>query len=320
MKRLQPLRLNPSLHPKVWGGRRLATHLNKALPDDVPYGESWELHDTATVADGMWAGRTLGALLAEYGTALVGEGNDPADGFPLLAKFLDANAWLSVQVHPNDEQAAALEGQPRGKTEAWVVLAAEPGAQLVCGLQPGTTSAAMAEASRNGTLEERLMFETVQQGDVLLLEANTVHAIGPGLLIYEIQQASDTTYRLYDWNRVGLDGKPRELHIEKGVSVSNLASVPRTAQPWTIDGDVVRVVERRPYFCTDLYRLTGNSSHTVATTGRFHALSCIAGEATIDSDEGAITLTLGQTGLVPASVATYTLRGTGEVLCSYQPV
>ncbi len=318
MTNLYPLPLTPSLHPKVWGGRRLGTHLHKALPDGVPYGESWELHDTATIAAGALAGRTLAHVLAEYGTALVGAGNDPAAGFPLLAKFLDATAWLSVQVHPNDEQAAALEGEPRGKTEAWIVLAAEPGAKLVCGLRPGTPPTAMAQAIENGTLEAYLVFEPVQTGDVLLLEANTVHAIGPGLLVYEIQQASDTTYRLYDWNRVGLDGKPRDLHIDKGVSVSNLSAVPQTSQPWATPGDVITLVERQPYFRTDLHRLHGDT-RSVVTHGRFHALTCLQGAGQVQAGDDTVALPLGQTVLIPACLDGYTLSGQGEVVCSYQP-
>ena len=116
---LYPFLLNPALHVKVWGGRKLETIMGKQLPSAEPYGESWEMHDSATVANGSHAGRTLGDLLKEYGTALVGPKNNPADGFPLLAKILDPSDWLSVQVHPDDEQARQLEGDPRGKTEAW---------------------------------------------------------------------------------------------------------------------------------------------------------------------------------------------------------
>jgi len=180
-----PLLLDAQLHEKVWGGRRLGTMMDKSLPTDAPYGEAWELHDTCTVAAGPLAGRTLTDLLDDYGTALVGVGNDPAEGFPLLAKFLDAEDWLSIQVHPNDEQALELEGEPRGKTEAWVILHAEPGAKLVIGMKSGTSRESMAEAIRAGTLEADVVYADVRTGDVLLLEANTVHAIGPGLVIYE---------------------------------------------------------------------------------------------------------------------------------------
>ena len=138
-KGLYPLKLQPALHKKVWGGRALATKLGKALPTGAPYGESWEVHDSCQVMNGQLRGQSLGALTPQFGAALVGDGYDPTAGFPLLAKFIDARDWLSVQAHPNDRQARELEGEARGKTEAWLVLQAEPGAQLVIGLRPGTT-------------------------------------------------------------------------------------------------------------------------------------------------------------------------------------
>jgi mannose-6-phosphate isomerase len=202
MTTLYPLLLNPALHIKVWGGRKLETLLHKALPTGEPYGESWELHDTATVANGVLAGQTLGALLQQWGHDLIGPHNDPTEGFPLLAKFLDAQDWLSVQVHPNDEQARALEGDPRGKTEAWYVLAVDPGSTLVKGIQPGTSQTAMADAIRANHLEPLLVYQAVEPGDVLLNNAGGVHALGPGIVIYEIQQSSDVTYRL----RLGAHG------------------------------------------------------------------------------------------------------------------
>ena len=318
---LYPLLLEPSLHTKVWGGRKLETVMGKSLPSANPYGESWELHDTATVANGPLAGQTLATLLAEYGTALVGHANDPAAGFPLLAKFLDANDWLSIQVHPNNEQAAELEGEPRGKTEAWIVLHAEEGAQLVVGVQPGTSREDMAAAIRAGTLEEIVVYADVRAGDVLLLDANTVHALGPGIIIYEIQQSSDTTYRLYDWNRVGLDGKPRNLHIEKGVAVSNVDFVPQIKRFGHRANPVVTLVENE-YFKTNLHHLNagdGVATTSIQTHGKFHALTCTRGEATVAADGTMLTLTLGQTALIPASVAGYKLTGTGDVLRSWQP-
>jgi mannose-6-phosphate isomerase len=278
-----PLLLQPALKVKVWGGRKLATVMHKSLPTDEPYGEAWEMHDSATVANGPLTGRTLGELLAEHGQALVGPGNDPAAGWPLLAKILDAREWLSVQLHPNDEQARALEGEPRGKTEAWYVIAAEPGAQLVIGVQPGTTPDEMAQAIQANTLEDRLVYADVTAGDVLFVRAGNIHALGPGLLIYEIQQSSDTTYRLYDWGRVGLDGQPRELHIDKGKQVANLDSLPEIIHTGAQTGPVVEIV-RAPYFITLLYQLNAanGTQVTLDTTGkRFHILTCISGSAQI---------------------------------------
>ncbi len=313
---LYPLLLQPSLHTKVWGGRKLETVLGKDLPTDEPYGESWELHDTATIENGEFAGKTLGDVLAEFGTLLCGEGNDPAEGFPLLAKFLDANDWLSVQVHPNDEQAQRLENFPRGKTEAWIVLSAEPNAQLVIGVESGTSQEAMAEAIRDNRLEDLLVKADVQKGDVLYLQANTVHALGDGILIYEIQQSSDLTYRLYDWGRMGLDGKPRDLHIDKGVAVSNLTTLPEIKQIEETESQM-QVVVAGEYFQTLLHRVD-DFSVTIENNGRFHALTCIEGGLAVESEGVSVEFGLGRTVLIPACMEDYTLAGKGEALVSFQ--
>jgi mannose-6-phosphate isomerase len=263
----------------------------------------------------------LSELLATYGTDLVGRSNNPDEGFPLLAKFLDANDWLSIQVHPNDDQAAELEGEPRGKTEAWIVLHAEPDAQLVIGVQPGTSREDMAAAIRAGTLEDMVVYADVRAGDILLLKANTVHALGPGIVIYEIQQSSDTTYRLYDWNRVGLDGKPRDLHIEKGVAVSNVDYLPQIRRFGHRANPVITLVENK-YFKTNRHQLNagdGGAVTSIQTHNKFHALTCTRGEVIVKADGVALPLTVGQTALVPACVPGYTLTGTGDVLRSWHP-
>ena len=306
---LYPLKLAPSLHVKIWGGRRLAVEMNKKLPTDAPYGESWEMHDTSVVVNGALQGLALGELLAAYGTALTGS---PADSFPLLAKMIDAAAWLSIQVHPNDRQAGELEGEPRGKTEAWVILSADVGAQLVIGIQPGTSRAAMTAAIGRNQLENHLVYANVKAGDVLYIPANTVHALGPGLLIYEIQQSSDITYRLYDWGRVGLDGKPRQLHIEKGLQVSNLSSLPTVTRP--ADGLIVDC----DYFRAWRHRLKAESMN-ISTEGRFQSLTCIDGQLRIQAKgHEAVILDKGQTALIPACIESFSIHGAGAVLRSCQ--
>ena len=306
---LYPLKLKPSLHVKVWGGRRLAVEMGKKLPTDAPYGESWEMHDTSVVANGALQGLALGELLSVYGAALTGS---PTDSFPLLAKMIDASAWLSIQVHPNDRQAGELEGEPRGKTEAWVVLSADVGAKLVIGIQPGTSRAAMTAAIGRNQLENYLVYADVKAGDVLYIPANTVHALGPGLLIYEIQQSSDITYRLYDWGRVGLDGEPRQLHIDKGLQVSDLDSLPTVTRPadgLIVDGD---------YFRTWRHRLKAKPMN-IAAEGRFQSLTCIDGRLRIQAkghDE--VILDKGQTALIPACIEAFSIHGAGTVLRSCQ--
>lgn len=315
---LYPLLLNPALHTKVWGGRQLETVMGKPLPTDEPYGESWEMHDTAVVANGPLQGRTLGDILAEYGHDLVGSDNDPSVGFPLLAKIIDAADWLSVQLHPNDEQARELEGEPRGKTEAWYVLAAKPGARLVIGVRPGATREQMAQAIRENTLESLLVYAEVRAGDVLFVRSGTIHALGEGVLVYEIQQSSDTTYRLYDWGRMGLDGKPRALHIDKGTQVANLESLPTIAHTGHNAAKIVDIVES-PYFKTVLYQLNEANGIQIdldTENRRFAILTCIDGKAQINAD---VTMKKGQTILIPACLGKYTLSGTAHVLSSYQP-
>jgi mannose-6-phosphate isomerase len=319
---LYPFLLQPALHVKVWGGRRLETALHKPLPTDEPYGESWEMHDTAAVANGPLAGRTLGDLLKEYGAGMVGPNNDPAEGLPLLVKILDASDWLSVQVHPNDDQARALEGDPRGKTEAWYVLAADPGAKLVIAVQPGTSRDAMADAIRANTLESVLVYAEVVPGDVLFIPAGTVHALGPGLLIYEIQQSSDTTYRLYDWGRMGLDGKPRPLHIDKGVQVSSVDLLPTIKHTAGNTLPIVDIVHC-PYFTTLLHQLNPRNGPRITLDTEatcFHALTCIEGLATVEAGNMQVEMAAGQTVFVPASVGEYILSGTARVLRSFQTV
>ncbi len=311
MTALYPLLLQAALHTRVWGGRKLATVMHKSLPDSQPYGEAWEMHDTAVVTNGTFAGQTVRELVTQFGTELIGVGNNPDEGMPLLVKILDAAEWLSVQVHPNDDQAKQLEGDPRGKTEAWIVLAADAGAKLVIGVTPGTDRAAMAQAIRDGNLENLLAYAEVQAGDVLYVQANTIHALGPGLLIYEIQQSSDVTYRLYDWNRMGLDGKPRPLHIEKGVQVSNVESLPKIVHP---EGEVM---VKGTYFSTWRHQLK-DETRRLTTECKFQAITCIAGSVTLVAGEHRIALTTGNTALVPACISQYQISGMGSLLRSSQ--
>ena len=309
---LYPLKLQPALHVKVWGGMRLHEELDKPPPDDQPYGESWELHDSVVVNNGPLAGQTLREIMNENASQLLGRCYNATEGFPLLAKFIDAEQWLSIQVHPDDAQARDLEGEPRGKTEAWIVIFAEEGAQLITGFSPGTSRETVAEALDRNQLEEHLTYEPVASGDVLYIPANTVHALGPGLLIYEIQQSSDTTYRLYDWGRLGLDGQPRQLHIEKGLQVARLDHLPTVTRP---KGELL--VES-PYFVTWRHQLTGQTL-SIATGEIFHCLTCIEGRLQLyATGHESVALGKGETGLIPACIDKFSIEGTGTVLRSCQ--
>jgi mannose-6-phosphate isomerase len=225
MKKLYPLLFEPVLKSYIWGGRNLAK-LGRPLPAEGVVAESWEVagHEdgTTAVSNGVFAGWPLTEVQRELGLDLVGTKNAWAierGKFPLLIKLLDAEQPLSVQVHPDDDYALSREGNELGKTEMWVVLRARPGAELILGVTHGTTAGGLREALEAGRPEPYLNRVEVSVGDHLCVPAGTIHAIMDGLLIAEIQQNSNTTYRVYDWNRVGVDGKPRPLHLDKALDV-----------------------------------------------------------------------------------------------------
>jgi mannose-6-phosphate isomerase len=220
--RLYPYLLEPRLAPAIWGGDALVTRYHKALSRPgaapQPLGESWECWDENEVRNGSLAGTTLGGLRASLGATLTGP-IDPARIFPVLTKIIDARQALSVQVHPDDAYAQRVEGQPNGKTECWYILACEPDAELVLGWTRDTTREEFERRVADGTLGEILRRVPVRPGDAFYLPAGTLHAIGAGIQLFETQQASDLTYRIFDWNRVGADGKPRPLHVQKAGDV-----------------------------------------------------------------------------------------------------
>ena len=217
---MPPLILRPIYRRYLWGGRRFAAALGRDLPPGEDFAESWELvdrgADQSVVAYGPLAGTSLGDLVRTRGVELAGRHADRVP-FPLLFKFLDARHDLSVQVHPDDARAARLSPPDLGKTEAWYVVAADPDSRIYAGLAPGVDQPALAAALRAGRCETVLHAFTPRPGDCIFIPAGTVHAIGAGLLVAEIQQSSDVTYRLHDWNRLGPDGRPRPLHVEQGL-------------------------------------------------------------------------------------------------------
>lgn len=237
MSSMPPLRFAPIYKHVVWGGRRLGRLLGRELPGAEPVGESWEVvdlpGDQSTVDRGPLTGATLGALRDERREELLGEVALLDGRFPLLLKFIDAAQTLSVQVHPDPDSCARIGGGARPKTEAWYIIDREPGAGLYVGLRPGVTREILAEAIERGEVEPLLHRLAVEPGDFVYLPAGTVHAIGAGIVLAEVQQSSDTTYRVFDWNRVGLDGKPRQLHVAEALASIDYARVgpPEIARP-----------------------------------------------------------------------------------------
>jgi mannose-6-phosphate isomerase len=217
---MYPWQLEPKLTPAVWGGRELVATYGKNGDPNAALGESWECWDADAVTNGALKGSTVAMLRERIGPALLGN-LDPTRIFPILTKIITAHDWLSVQVHPTDAYAERVEHQPVGKTECWYVIAAEPGAQLVVGWTRDTSRKEYERRVGDGTLGEILRKVRVKAGDTVYVPAGLVHAIGPGVTVFETQQASDLTYRLFDWNRMGLDGKPRELHVRKAGDVLN---------------------------------------------------------------------------------------------------
>ncbi|MGH9811296.1 MAG: type I phosphomannose isomerase catalytic subunit, partial [Terriglobia bacterium] len=241
MSALNPFSMQPAFDPRPWGTLDLSPiYPNHKFEEKI--GEAWLTGDACKVANGPLKGRSLADLSSQYGRELVGDAAADPGRFPLLLKFLFPHEKLSVQVHPDDD-AAGRVGLPCGKTECWYVLRSEPGAQVALGLKPGVTRAELARAIRETRAEELLNWMEVVAGDMIYVDAGTVHAIGPGLVLVETQQNSDTTYRLYDY------GRPRELHIDRGLAATRLHTAAGKVAPKT-EGARVRLIEQK-YFAVD---------------------------------------------------------------------
>jgi mannose-6-phosphate isomerase len=321
MSDLPLLRFKPILRDYVWGGRRLA-ELGKPLGDGDHHAESWEVvdhgGDQSIVADGPLARQTLHDLVTQHGPALFGR-HHPQKQFPLLFKFLDCHQTLSVQVHPNDDQAAKLDPPDLGKTEAWVVLAAEPGSRIYAGLRPGVDRTALQTALESGRCEDCLHHFEPKVGDCLLIKAGTVHALGAGLLVAEIQQASDTTFRLFDWNRADHRGNPRPLHINQALETIDYSRGPvNPVKRQPANSHIERLVGCDKFI---LNRFRLGATRPLANDNRFHILAVIDGNVTIQSNSCRCPLRRGDTLLIPASCERIELApvGSATVLDAHLP-
>jgi mannose-6-phosphate isomerase len=275
---LYPLTFTPALKDYIWGGRNLEDLYGRQLPPTGPIAESWEIsghpNGPAVVDAGALAGQTLPEVLEALGTDLVGTRASWAlerNKFPLLVKLLDAQKRLSVQVHPEDDYALANEEGELGKTEMWYILHAQPGAQLIFGLRPGVTPEAFRQAVTDNELDKWLHHLPVKAGDAVFVPAGTVHAILGGIIAAEIQQNSDTTYRIYDWGRVGADGNPRPLHVDKALEVINFQLIePGAYQPVTVtseNGITRQEITRSDYFVVEEVALSPGAVYAGRTDG-----------------------------------------------------
>lgn len=303
-----PLCFSSRLMTRVWGGRALGDVLGHTLPTDEPYGEAWDICDlpghSSQIAHGPLCGRSLSELWTHHRRELAGDSSATFQEFPLLIKWLECRDWLSVQVHPDDEMARRVLNQPQGKSEAWVVIEAEPSALILSGFRPGVTREDVLHHLHVGTLPECLHVVKPRSGDCLVFPAGTVHAAGGGLLVAEIQQSSDATFRLFDWNRSGLDGRPRPLQIEEGLQAIDWtggAVEPMRPESTAIQAGVQReALVRLPQFAVDRYTLS--APWTLSNT-EMTIWMVVEGRAKLthpDSGEERV-LVRGRTALLPAA-------------------
>jgi mannose-6-phosphate isomerase len=321
------LQLGPVLKRLRWGGRRLQTALGKPLGDGEDYAESWEVSchpdGLSVVNGGPFDGQSLQSLVAQFPQAILGD-RRRGDEFPLLVKFLDVNDRLSVQVHPDDEQARRFRPGEKGKTEAWVILDAQPGSLLFVGLKPGVDCDRLQRSLEEGTVAECLHSFPVAAGDSVFVPAGTVHAIGEGMLLAEVQQSSNRTFRLFDWGRLDADGRPRPLHIDEALACIDFSRGPVDPVTPVVLSEANPRTERLvccPYF--DMRRHTADSAFSIPSAGSFHVLMALEGNVTVASGEDRVLLPKGQTVLVPAcceSVTVFPENGPATLLDAFPGV
>ena len=303
---MAPLKFEPILKTIVWGGEKIAPYKG-IVTDQKHIGESWELSGVAgnesIVAEGPLKGRSIASLVKEYKGELVGEHVylNTGDEFPLLIKFIDALTDLSIQVHPNDELAAARHNGSKGKTEMWYVVAADEGAHLLSGLSKKITPEEYAARVADDSITDVLARYDVHPGDVFFLPAGRIHAICGGCFIAEIQQTSNITYRIYDYGRPGLDGKPRELHTELAKDAIDYTVYPDYRTHYTPQQDEEQEVVSCPYFTTSIYDLTLPYAKDLSGIDSFMVVMCLEGSGTLEVDGEEVSVHQGETVLIPAS-------------------
>jgi len=304
-KRIGPVSLRPIFSERVWGVEKLPQWY--AQPEaGKPVGEAWLTAETCVVDAGEFAGVSLEEMTKKFPEAF--GGGDSAE-FPLLVKTLFPKEKLSVQVHPNDAQAGAL-GLGRGKTECWYVVSAEPGAELALGFREEISAEEIRAAIADGTLEEKLNYLPVKAGDMVFVDAGTVHSIGPGMVILETQEYSDITYRLYDF------GRPRELHVDAGLAVTRTSSSAGLVAPVAMDG-FTRLVAS-DYFLVDRFEAE-DAGVSLGSSGKMQMLFALSEGVSVEGETGVVGLDPWRVLVLPAEGVEYWVRGAGEVIRIAQP-
>jgi len=304
---LYPFIFQPILKERVWGGRELERLYAKPLPPGRPIGESWEISDrpgdASVITNGPLAGKNLRWLMENHAAEILGGAKPAAEGrFPLLCKILDAREKLSLQVHPPAAKAAELGGEP--KTEMWFIADAAPDASLYAGLKRGVTRAAFEKKISDGSVADCFHRIPVRAGDAMFLPSGRVHAIGSGLVIFEIQQNSDTTYRVFDWNRTGLDGKPRELHVAQSLASIDFSDFePKLiGTKFTTDGKIqTRLLVSDPLFTVETWKLNSGAGGLLKPK-KLQIVAATCGEIEVRSGMNSVNLSAGQFCLIPASL------------------
>lgn len=305
LKSIGPVSLRPIFSERVWGVETLPKWYAEPHPGK-PVGEAWLTAETCVVDAGEFADVSLAEMTKRFPEAFAGGASGE---FPLLIKTLFPREKLSVQVHPNDAQAGAM-GLGRGKTECWYVLSAEPGAELALGFREEISAEQIRAAIADGTLESKLRYVPVKAGDMVFVDAGTVHSIGPGMVVLETQEYSDITYRLYDY------GRPRELHVDAGLAVTRTTSSAGLVAPVAMDG-FMRLVASE-YFVVDRFALSGGST-PLGLGGKMQMLFALGEGAAVESAAGRVQLDPWRVVVLPAEGVEYSLRGAGEVIRISQP-
>lgn len=322
---LYPLVLERTLSRRLWGGNRLPARLQLELdtpPGADPLGEVWQVYKTNHVINGALAGSSLAEVAEQYGAALLGTASSERYGntVPLLAKFIDAAAPLSIQVHPDDTYAQQVETSSGhlGKTEAWYILDAAADAHILWGFNQDIDADTVRNAIRAGTLEHYVNVVPVQAGDVIYNPAGTLHAIGAGIILFEIQQSSDLTYRVYDYQRRDAAGNLRDLHVDKALDVLDMHAGERAkVQPTPLDDQTLELI-RVDAFAMELWQLNGQR-HTRTEATSLEILTLIEGDALLSSQHDPLTLGAGMSVVLPANLGDYQLQGNASLLRCYLP-
>ena len=316
---LYPIIFDPILKERIWGGTKLKTEFNKNITSDIT-GESWELStvkgDVSVISNGKYEGKSLNELISEFPEEVLGAKIHEKFGteFPLLFKFIDAREDLSIQVHPNDELAKERHNS-FGKTEMWYVMQADEGARIVVGFKENSSKEEYVENLENKSLLSILKEVPVKAGDVFFLETGTIHAIGAGIVIAEIQQTSDITYRVYDWDRVDAEGKSRELHIDLALDAINYNTTD-TEKIYSKEENKSNPVVNCPYFITNYFPVNGAVS--VEKSGdSFTVYMCMEGNFDLELNGNKWSYKKGDTILVPAAMKNFKLNGNAILLEIY---